>query len=373
MSDAENTQHETMPRETVLEDHTLVLQSRSGEVMVDSVLDSTQEQTRAFAAAVIITGAVLVASTVSWFSAEHLPLAGPVTDLRTVVTPNTENPLLSVDIEARAAVVYDVRTGKVLYARNEAEVRPLASLTKMMTGLLAYEEGNPDADVTISPSAIQAEGDSGLLAQETWRLSDLVSFLMMTSSNDGANAVAMAVGSVDGTTANTSAEYAHVDKFVERMNRRASTLGLMNTTYRNPSGLDSEQYGYGGTGTAEDVARLVAHVWNEQPEVFRDTAYYSRSFESTTGFIHEAVNTNEYVLDRPGMLGSKTGYTDEAGGNLAIIYDAGMDHPIVVVVLGSSVDGRFTDVSALADATNTYISSGWYEHDMAGTTPFVQS
>ena len=71
----------------------------------------------------------------------------------------------------------------------------------------------------------------------------------------------------------------------------------------------------------------------------------------------------------PGLLGGKTGYTNLAGGNLAVIYDAGLNHPIVVVVLGSTLEGRFGDVETLVDATYGYIENGWYEYEfMSGST-----
>jgi D-alanyl-D-alanine carboxypeptidase len=86
---------------------------------------------------------------------------------------------------------------------------------------------------------------------------------------------------------------------------------------------------------------------------------------SEDGFIHTAENTNKQVYSFPGLLGSKTGYTDYAGGNLAVVFDAGLNHPIAVVVLGSSLDGRFTDVRKLVDATAEYMTSGWYAYEAA--------
>ena len=139
--------------------------------------------------------------------------------------------------------------------------------------------------------------------------------------------------------------------------------------YTNPTGLDDEVPG--GLGTAEDTAMLLTYIWEQQPEVLAHTNELEKEFVSLDEFVHIAENTNERVYSIPGLLGGKTGYTDKAGGNLAVIYDAGFDHPITVVVLGSTLDGRFDDVETLVDTTYTYINSGWFEYEtqISGSTP----
>ncbi len=114
----------------------------------------------------------------------------------------------------------------------------------------------------------------------------------------------------------------------------------------------------------------MSYIWENEPGAIAYTDEYKRDFISEDGFLHPAENTNEYVNTIPGLQGSKTGYTELAGGNLAIVFDAGLDHPIAIVVLGSTLEGRFEDVDALVEATYSYVSSGWYEYDkIAGSTP----
>jgi len=117
------------------------------------------------------------------------------------------------------------------------------------------------------------------------------------------------------------------------------------------------------------MSKLMSYIWKNEPEAISQTNKHELEFVSEDGFLHVAENTNEDVNNISGLIGSKTGYTDLAGGNLAIIYDAGLNHPIVVVVLGSTLGGRFEDVESLVEATYLYVESGWYEYDtIAGST-----
>jgi D-alanyl-D-alanine carboxypeptidase (penicillin-binding protein 5/6) len=201
-----------------------------------------------------------------------------------------------------------------------------------------------------------------LFANETWKLKDLISFVLMTSSNDGADALAVAVGMADDTATSSSAGKA-IDTFVNAMNAKVRDLKLNDTAFTNPTGLDEVGGSYGGEGTASDMAKITAYAWEYFPEILTDSAELQRTYISEDGFTHEAKNTNKQVYSYTGLLGSKTGYTDYAGGNLAVVYDAGLDHPIVIVVLGSTLEGRFTDVKALIDATAEYMESGWYVYE----------
>ncbi len=358
-----------------LERHTLVVPSR------DSVPKVSQQSHRkdsvvAAVIAVLVTGAVVTGSVVTWQTPPSIEamVVAPYVVVEAPTPPQVAHPYDSVTLRAHSAVVYDLATGAVLYAQREDIVRPLASLTKVMTGLVAHEEANPDTQVVITPYAIETEGDSGLLVYERWSLRDLISFLMMTSSNDGAEAVAASVGRLISSTPSVKTEYELVDTFVDRMNTRARDIGLTQTRFRNPTGLDEPGSRYGGEGTAKDMALLLAYVWENAPSTMNDTVLNERVFTSSDGFIHVANNTNIYAGTKTGLLASKTGFTDSAGGNLGVVYDAGMGHPIVIVVLGSTPTERFADVAHLIDATNAYISTGWYEYEytIAGSTPGVR-
>jgi D-alanyl-D-alanine carboxypeptidase (penicillin-binding protein 5/6) len=335
-------------------------------------VESRSERLIALVGAGLATALVVTLNVVAW-QEQAAPVVAEVAAVVPEVAPvlqapTSTSPYATVNLHARAAVVYDVAAGKVLYEEQSREKLPLASLTKIMTSVVALESLRSDSHIAVSQNAIDTEGDSGLIAQERWNLKDLVSFTMLTSSNDGADALAASVGGIWQTTPETAAEYEKVDSFVGRMNLRAHELGLKNTSFVNPTGLDEPGGAPGAVGTAEDMAMLLAHAWREVPDALAHTDRTAYSFTSADGVTHYAENTNEYVERIPGLIGSKTGFTDLAGGNLAVMYNAGLDHPIVVVVLGSTREGRFEDVQTLVDATYDYVESGWYLYETAGST-----
>ena len=361
--DAQETHGDTTDRQ-----EPLVLPSLGHVEDVARSSTSRGDRLVAFIGAAVVVALVIVYGAWQWQTLKpvtpHVVVAVPVAPRQ----PSVPNPYASVPLDARAAIVYDVRANRPLFKRNSDAQLPLASLTKLMTSLVAVESLSTNTRIAVSPYAIDTEGDSGLFANETWKLGDLVSFTLLTSSNDGADAVAAAVGGIWQTTPEISPVYEHVDSFVSKMNLRARELGLVKTKYNNPTGLDEYDGEDGGLGSARDMAILITYLWEQHPEAIRDTTMPTRVFRSEDGFVHKGENTNEYVTSTPGILASKTGYTDLAGGNLAILYNAGLDHPIAVVVLGSTREGRFKDVQKLVDATYRYEASGWYEYEVAGST-----
>lgn len=263
------------------------------------------------------------------------------------------NPLDHTDIAAAAGYVLDVRTGKVLYRKNAHAELPLASLTKLMTALLAHESLDKDEFVTVTPESLNQEGDHGLFPGEQFRAQDLIAFTLVSSSNDGAHALASALSAFPdqtGEIGNTN--------IITLMNSRSQELGLSNTHFANPTGLDQENASVGGAyGSARDVAQLVNYILQERAELFESTRNNRISVASTFGIMHTAENTNTIVEEIPWLIGSKTGFTDLAGGNLAVVFDVGLGHPVIAVVLGSTKEERFTDIQTLIEGTFEYFSS----------------
>lgn len=271
-----------------------------------------------------------------------------------VQTPDAVDPFLNLKINAKAAYVYDVRTGEVLYEKNADKRLPLASLTKVMTAVVANDIAPLDQIITISPEAIRADGDSGLKVGERWRLKSLIDFSLTSSSNDGAKAIAIGLGDIH--TTNPTTEEAEAD-FINSMNLKASDLGMLNTYFYNETGLDlsiqdGETISKGGAyGTAKDMALLFTYILKNHSNLLEATKRSSIKVTSLDNIVHTAKNTDVIVTKIPGIIGSKTGYTDLAGGNLVIAFDPELGRPIIISVLGSTVTERFTDVRKLLDAT----------------------
>lgn len=253
------------------------------------------------------------------------------------------DPFVNVAVSARSAYVLDVETERVLYQKNPNQQLPLASITKLMTALVASEIVGRSDTISISTAAILQDGDNGLLSGEEFALEELLDLTLMSSSNDGAFAIASAAGALISTDEPAK-------NFVEAMNIRAKELGLQQTYFRNPTGLDVGENEAGAYGSARDIAVLLEYILRNEPEILERTKDSKAMVRSEAGVYYEATNTNEVVNDIPGIIGSKTGYTDLSGGNLAVVFDAGFDHPIVVVVLGSTRSQRFSDMLTLVEA-----------------------
>lgn len=261
--------------------------------------------------------------------------------LATKVRP--PNPFMDVTLKAQAAYVLDVRTGKVLFAQNEESQLPLASLTKVMTAVVA--SGMPEDMVVVFTSG------------QKWGLKELLDYTLMVSSNGGASAIAGAGGALFSEKSDETG-MGNTDTFIKKMNDEARVLHLAQTFYVNPNGLDVDDTLSGAYGSAKDMALLFAHVLKDKPALMEATTYGSLRFNSLDGASHSAENTNIIARTIPGLLASKTGYTDLAGGNLVIAFDAGPAHPVIVAILGSSQEGRFIDVQKLVDAAIIKIGQG---------------
>lgn len=257
----------------------------------------------------------------------------------------------NTELNAKSAFVWDVKDQKVLFNKNADEERPLASVAKLMTALVAYELLDPEEDVTVSLDALNISGDSGFVDGETFTMQDLADITLISSSNDGATALGSTVGR--SITDDSNPE----DVFVRAMNIKAEELGLTRTTFRNSTGLDVSATLAGAYGTARDVAFLMEYIITNKSDATSLTTMDVTTVQNEAGKYHLVKNTNEIIRDIDGIIASKTGYTKLAGGNLVVAFNAGLNHPVIVVVLGSSEDGRFNDILELSERARTYITA----------------
>ncbi len=258
-----------------------------------------------------------------------------------------------VSLEAKSAYVYDLRTGEVLFSRDSDKLLPLASLTKLMAALVASELSPASQTVTVTSAALATYGDSGLQIQEKWSLKNLLDFSLLTSSNDGIRAVALALVALGRLDNSENLEAS----FVQSMNDKATKLGLKRTYFWNETGLDESAAKGGAYGTAEDLTTLMAYIILKEPSLLEATKEAELLVPSLDQTLHHAKNTNLLVREIPGLLASKTGFTEMAGGNLVFVFDPELGRPIVVTVLGSSPQGRFEDARKLIAGTLTYLKN----------------
>jgi D-alanyl-D-alanine carboxypeptidase (penicillin-binding protein 5/6) len=288
----------------------------------------------------MVLGAMVLVS--PFFMKEDAPIA--ITEAPAIVPTAASDAFQDVTIEGKAAIVYDLVTGETLYEKNSRSQLPLASLTKLLTVYAAAGALTKDAPVTMTDSALASEGDSGFSAGESFSFTDLARLVLVSSSNDATAAIA------------ESAAIARATSGKNMLASAASAAGLAQTYALNGTGLDESTSVAGGYGSAADIAKLTGALLSEAPEIANASIKSSITIRSREGVTHTLPATNPGIVRVSSALLSKTGYTDLAGGNLAVVYDAGIGHPVAIVVLGSSIEGRFTDVNRLLNRANEYFA-----------------
>jgi D-alanyl-D-alanine carboxypeptidase len=239
-----------------------------------------------------------------------------------------------VEVEARSYVVYDLVDKKIVASKNGEVPLPLASITKLMMAVTALTHHDKGTKITINPISVEDGYDLGLAKGQVWKLGELLKYTLVFSSNDGAHAIADNLGGRKD--------------FVAQMNTDSALLGL-GFTFTDPAGLD-ENGRIGGMGTATDVAKLFSVARRMHPEILEATTRTRVTTTASNGRISGIPNTNQDITDLFGAEVSKTGFTDSAGGNLGVVVDVSLGHPVAIVVLGSTREGRFKDMEALYQA-----------------------
>jgi D-alanyl-D-alanine carboxypeptidase len=218
----------------------------------------------------------------------------------------------ALEVQAEAALAMRPDGGRIYYNKNMETKRPVASLTKLMTAIIVLENYQPDEIITVPVEAVKREGNQGdLRPSEKLTVRSLLSIMLIDSSNDAAFTLA-----------------SQKENFISLMNQKARDLGLRNTHFTNPDGLDEED----NYSSAFDIAKIFVYLFGAHPEaldVFKtqNMVVYSADGEIT----HRLQNTNELLGRMNEIIGGKTGHTDKAGGSLVLL----TKNNIITVVLGS--------------------------------------
>jgi serine-type D-Ala-D-Ala carboxypeptidase (penicillin-binding protein 5/6) len=251
--------------------------------------------------------------------------------IESIPIPSKNPGYISPILDAKGIIVMDRKTGKILFENNAHQRMPIASITKLMTILIILEENNLNDIVTISSNAANVEGSQMYLqAGEQISVEKLLNGALIGSANDGALSLA---------------EYnaGTVEAFVEKMNKRALELGLINTKFSNPIGLDSPN----NYSSPYDIAKLGNFIYNSE---FVQQAANTKEMEvkSESGkFTHKLENTNDLLDSYLGIKGLKTGKTDAAGLCLIGVSENSQENEIITVVLNSP--DRFKETKILTD------------------------
>jgi serine-type D-Ala-D-Ala carboxypeptidase (penicillin-binding protein 5/6) len=244
-------------------------------------------------------------------------------------------------LTARAALVQENTANKMLYGREqETQIAP-ASTIKLLTAITALTLGQVDEKIQADKADLVGGSTMGLKPGDTVTLGNLLKGMLIPSGNDAATVIAHA----EGAKLPDAATVGPINAFVARMNAVGVERGLTATTAVNPSGLDAD----GMVSTAHDLARLADLVLAD-PVLAPIVRTQQVTIPSAFG-TYPVTNTNE-LLGTPGVIGVKTGTTDEAGQNLVVAV-AENNHRLLIVVLGST--DRYADARALL----AYVRAAW--------------
>lgn len=262
-------------------------------------------------------------------------LAAQLAEARPIRRRNTPD----LSLQANSALsIFTNENGKekILFEKNSDTPLPIASLTKLMSALVAMEEYPTNQKIAMSPTILAEEGDTGFLrVEDVFTVKDLLYLLLIESSNDAAAALADPIGR---------------EVFVERMNEQARSLGLQNTVFFNPTGLDSDEPA--NYSTTRELSALTSHILENYPQIFDILGL--REFDLFTlqeEFHHTMVNTNELLHDaswQVPILGGKTGWTPLAQGCLLLVVESPKKNGLLIsVILGS--EDRFGEMRKMVD------------------------
>ena len=235
------------------------------------------------------------------------------------------------EITAKIAFVFETTRQRILWQKNGLrESQPIASLTKLMTALIVMENAKLDDVFTVSKKAVQTSGElGGLIVDERLTVANLLYALLVESSNDAAVALAENISAKTGKN------------FVDLMNQKAKVLGLTNTNFTDPSGLDANN-----RSSAWDLNRLMQEFLKYPilQKITQTTAFDFKSVDAK--FSHHLTSTDKLLGQYPEIIAGKTGYTEEAGNCMILAWRTPNGQGIVISIIMDSRD-RMAESEAL--------------------------
>lgn len=246
------------------------------------------------------------------------------------------NKELEPKVSAKSFIVGDLDTGEIILNKDENTVRPIASVSKLMTALIAQEQGSEMYEAIVSKEAVSTYGQNGnLKTGDRIKTNELIYPLLLESSNDAAEVLAEFIGR---------------DVFIDQMNKKAKALGLKRTTFSDPSGLSE-----GNQSTASDIFKLTRKIKDTNGNILDISKTGSRTYGKHTW------SSNNQFLKTEGYAGGKSGYTIPAGQTVVSLFNLPVNYSIenknIGIVLLGSLD-RYKDVTALLKFIKQNIAYG---------------
>lgn len=268
--------------------------------------------------------------------AENVFLASQLIPTYPIRNWNTPEP----EITAKIAFVFETTRQKILWQKDGLhEERPIASLTKIMTALVTMDNAKLNDIFTVSKKAVQTPGElGGLVVGEQLTAENLLYALLVESSNDAAVALAENIAS------------STKQDFVVLMNQKAKVLGLVSTTFTDPSGLDA-----GNRSSAWDL-NILMQEFLKYPILQKITQTAAFDFKSVDNkFSHHLTSTDKLLGQHPEIIAGKTGYTEEAGNCMILAWRATNDQGIIISIIMDSQDRMGESATILRWTKEAYL------------------
>lgn len=241
---------------------------------------------------------------------------------------------LELNAESAISVETDLDTQKkILFSKNETKILPIASLTKLMSAVVVFENYNLEDKIIITEESVAQEGEQGnLKAGEILSVKDLLYIMLIESSNDAVHALSSIMGQ---------------DLFVSKMNEKAGILGLYGTYFRDSSGLSQESH-----STAEDLVKLTEYLLVRYPLILEILGMKEYDLYLYTGELHhKLINTNKLLGEVPEIIGGKTGFTNYAKGSFIVVQKSPREGNYLINVVLKS-DDRLEEMKKIINWLN---------------------
>lgn len=241
--------------------------------------------------------------------------------------PSKKQSVSEPTLSSKIVFVKDLENGKELFSFGTEKYWPIASITKLLTAIVALEKIGPDKTISISQTSIDTEGVAGnFLVNEKYLLRDLVKIMLTVSSNDAASAIS---------------EFYGQENFIKEMNLKAEKIGMSQTKFYDCTGLSIQN-----KSTTSDLTKLTEYIIREKGELLEYTRTKDLSVIELGSNSNKVFTNINYFSGREDFVGGKTGFIESSEQNLLSVFNY-KNHKILIIILGSG--DRYLDTQQILD------------------------
>ena len=242
--------------------------------------------------------------------------------------------LFLYSLKSNSVLIQELETGKNILEKNIFQILPIASLAKIMNGIIFLKE-KQRKNIVITKKSLLSEGDYGLMEAEIFSKKNALNYMLIGSVNDIASAIALG-------DKNFNLNFKH---FIQKMNNFAKKINMNSTLFFNENGLDVNYLARGSYSTAENISKMIKYFYKNYPVLAKQTIKKKMKICSQKK-CHLVKNTNLILKKYPEIIFSKTGYTHKTGGVISVIVEI-RNKKYIIIILDSTKKGRFEDLESV--------------------------